>query len=122
MTPAEVMTAIEEVCGSGVALEMTRRYGGTRYYVSDAPGSEFVALVGEVAARKVVVRVGAGRFMVPMSTTRGQRGRARAAAEMIARGVPLPEVAKACDIHLRTAERIKAAVVQAEQQPDMFRR
>ena len=122
MSPGEVMAAIEELGGKALVLKLAREHGGTRLYVSDAPRSEFVEIVGEEVARKLVIRVGAGRFMVPMSTARGQRGRAAAAAELIAKGVPLHDVALACDIHLRTAERIKASVTQGAQQPDLFRK
>lgn len=107
-----ILADVEAVAGTAAALRLARLRGGTLIYISDRPGSDLVKLLGRPAATALVERLGPGEMMTPMAQARGQRGRRAAAAQMLAKGSTVREAALACDIHTRTAWRVKARVGQ----------
>jgi len=100
-----------------VALELASRCGGLQMSLSDAPGSALVRAVGPEAASAIVKHVGRGVVTIPMANIRGQRARRARSAEMLARGATPTEVALACDVHVRTVWRVKAAGAKDEERP-----
>lgn len=105
-----ILAEISAVAGEAVALKLARERGGTEVQISDKPGSAFVELVGLPAARKIVKALHAGKMTIPMATARGARARRANAARMLAKGATETQTALACDIHARTARRIRAKV------------
>lgn len=103
-----ILGEIEAAAGPAAALIIARERGGTELSLSDRPGSALVKLVGEESARKIVLAVGKGSYTIPMATVRGQGARRAKAAAMLAQGATETEVARACDVHVRTARRVRA--------------
>lgn len=118
-----ILADIAEVAGEAAALELARECGGLQISLSDAEGSTLARAVGADKAKAIVSALGRGRVIVPMATARGQRGRQRAAAELLAKGATGREVALACDVHIRTAWRAKARLARprdSDQNGDLF--
>jgi hypothetical protein len=105
---------VEAVAGTAAALELAKALGGVRISISARPGSTLVKHLGPEVAAALVARLGRGEMFVPMATVRGQKGRRAGAAQMLAKGVSVSQAALACDIHERTAWRLKAAIGEAE--------
>jgi len=103
-----ILKDVEEVAGTAAALKLAERHGGTMISLSAVEGSAFASIVGRAAAMELVLRLGRGKVMVPMANVRGQKGRRAKAAELIAKGASVRDVALACDIHERTGWRVKA--------------
>jgi hypothetical protein len=97
-----------------VALELASRCGGLQMSLSDAPDSALVRAVGMEAAQAIVKHVGRGVVTIPMANIRGQRARRARSAEMLAGGARPTDVAQACDVHVRTVWRVKAAIRDGE--------
>lgn len=117
-----ILAQIEAAAGQAVALKLARERGGTEVQISARAGSAFVELVGQVAATKIAKAVGAGKATIPMATARGARARRANAARMLANGATETQTALACDIHARTARRIRAKVAAdpSAAQPGLF--
>jgi hypothetical protein len=64
-------------------------------------------LVGVEPARAIVADLGFGPYIIPMGSVRGPAGRRAAAAKLMAGGANAQEAALACDIHERTARRVR---------------
>lgn len=105
-----ILGDISDAAGEAVALKLARERGGTEVQISDKPGSAFVDLLGLHAARRIVKALGTGKATIPMATARGARARRANAARMLAEGATETQTALACDIHARTARRIRAKV------------
>lgn len=122
MSLPNLLADVEAVAGTAAALRLARMRGGTKITISARPGSALVKILGQTAATALVARVGGGEVMVPMAHGRGQKGRQAAAAMMISKGAKVREVALACDIHERTAWRVKRRMDGAidPDQPDLF--
>lgn len=116
-----ILADVADVAGVRVALELARRHGGQVLNVSDVKGTAFVLAVGEEAARLLVQRIGRARVVVPMAQVRGQNGRRAALAAMLANDATVSQAAEACDVHTRTAWRVKARVKdEPGDQPSLF--
>lgn len=102
-----ILSAIARVTNAGVALRLAQARGGTEMTFSARRESALSKLVGQESARKIVDELGASRFMIPMASARGQHGRRAAVRKMLAEGATLNQAALACDVHVRTARRIK---------------
>lgn len=104
---------IAEVAGESAATRIALHAGGTRMTFSARPGSVLVRIVGLEAARKIAEEFGREEFTIPMAHLRGQKGRQAAAAKMLADGANASEVARAVDVHERTARRVRERMAQA---------
>lgn len=108
-----ILADVEELAGVAIALRLARELGGTEINLSDADGSLLVRAIGKENARALVKRRQRGeRVVVPMATARGQKGRRANAAAMAAAKATTRQIALACDMHMRTAKRVKKAVKQ----------
>ena len=103
-----ILAKISEVAGEGAALQLARELGGTELKISGRKGGKLARIVGDEAAALIAEALGPEKVTIPMAHLRGQAGRRRAAAKMLAADVPVAKVAAACDIHERTAWRVKA--------------
>lgn len=108
-----LLADIEAAAGTAKALELARQCGGCQISLSAAPTSTLVKVVGLEAAQKIVDALGHGRVIVPMANLRGQGARQAAAAQMLVKGASARQVALACDVHTRTAWRVKARAKEA---------
>ncbi len=97
----------EELAGREAAQRLALRRGGTEIKLSRHPKGVLAQIVGEEAAAKIVDALGPEKVTVPMAHLRGQKGRRAAAAKMLASGASANAVAQACDIHERTARRVR---------------
>lgn len=118
----KILAEIEAIAGTAVALKVASEFGGTRINLSSAEGSALVEAVGKDEAEKIVRALGQGRQDIPMADLRGQRGRRALAARMFANGATVREVALACDIHERTAWRVKSGPKDDPEAPTLFDR
>lgn len=117
-----ILAEVEKVAGTAAALKLAQDHGGNQISLSAARGSVLARSVGQEAAKAIVKALGGsgGRVVVPMATARGQRGRRAKAAEMLAHGASVREVVQVCDIHNRTAWRIKAPPKKDPKARDLF--
>lgn len=104
-----VAAEIEAVIG----LEQTKRllqvYGGTEIEVpKQATGSKLAALIGEVDAGKLIRAIGHGKLLLPIGPFRRDSGRKEHALAMLKAGASLSQVARACDLHMRTVTNYRA--------------
>jgi hypothetical protein len=109
------LAAVAEVAGESAATRLALAAGGTRLTFSAAKNSTLVRIVGLDAAQKIVGQFGRETYTIPMAHLRGQKGRQAAAAKMLASGANASEVARACDVHERTARRVRKRMAQAKQ-------
>lgn len=103
-----ILNDVAEVAGLAKALELAREHGGTEISISDADGSVLVRIVGKPAAAVLVERLARVKVVVPMANQRGAKARRARAAELLGSGQSTLKTALACDIHQRTAKRIRA--------------
>lgn len=103
------LAMLVDIVGEAPALKLAQAYGGTKIYISARPNGKVAKQLGVELAQKLVTELGAGHFLVPLGPTGGQTGRRLRAAMMLAKGHSSSAVARAVDIHVRTAERIRAA-------------
>ncbi len=108
-----ILAAVEAVAGLKVALKLAQEFGGLEISLSAKKGSALVRAVGHDAALAIVRELGHGKVLIPMATMRGQKGRQAAAAELMAKGVSAQRAALTCDVHSRTAWRIRAKAKKA---------
>lgn len=104
---AWALQQIALVAGDKAALTLIERLGGTELKISGRKGGKLARLVGDEAARKIVEALGPEKIVIPMGLSRGQRGRRAMVAKMLAAGAGLTETALACDVHERTARRVR---------------
>lgn len=103
-----VLAVIAEAAGPAAALKLARELGGTELKLSARRGGKLARIVGHAEARAIVEALGHTKITVPMANLRGARGRREAAARMLREGASAARAALACDVHERTAWRIKA--------------
>lgn len=104
---------IADVAGDSAAMRIALHAGGTRMTFSARPGSVLVRIVGLEAAQKIADEFGRAEYTIPMAHLRGQKGRQAAAAKMLADGANASEVARAVDVHERTARRVRERMAEA---------
>lgn len=107
-----VLARIAEAAGDEAAQKLALRLGGTEMKISGRKGGKLARLVGDEAARKIAEALGPEKITIPMAHVRGQRGRRIAAAKMLAGGATAAQTALACDVHERTAFRVREAVAK----------
>lgn len=98
---------IEDIAGLSAAQRLALAAGGTEMKFSDRPKSALAKIVGADAARLIVAELGREKYTIPMAHLRGQKGRRAQAARMLAAGATANATAKACDVHERTARRVR---------------
>ncbi len=64
--------------------------------------------MGAEAAAKIAEALGSEKLVIPMAGQRGAGGRRARAARMVEEGATERQVALACDMHGRTARRLRA--------------
>ncbi|MFD3263349.1 helix-turn-helix domain-containing protein [Phenylobacterium ferrooxidans] len=104
------LAIVAEHGGDEAATQVALRAGGTELKLSARPNSRLAQMVGAEAARRIVDALGTEKVTIPMATLRGQRGRQRAAAEMMAKGASHSQIALAVDVHERTVRRVREKV------------
>lgn len=109
-----ILGKIAEVAGDEAAQKLALRLGGTEMKISGRKDGKLARLVGNEAARKIAEALGPEKFTIPMAHVRGQKGRRLAAAKMLAEGATAAATALACDVHERTAFRVREAVAKGD--------
>lgn len=102
-----ILAKVAEVAGEDAATQLALRAGGTVMTFSGRPRGALAKIVGPEAAKAIAKALGAEKFTIPMAHLRGQKGRRAAAARLLERGASSKGAALACDIHERTARRIR---------------
>lgn len=102
-----VLGVIERVAGKDAATKLALRAGGTVMTFSPRPSGALAKIVGPEAAKAIVAELGAEKYTIPMAHLRGQKGRRAVAARLLAQGASSAQTSLACDIHERTARRIR---------------
>jgi hypothetical protein len=104
-----VLAEFADTIGEAAALKLAQELGGTTIKLSDRPNSVLAAVIGEELARALVAARSRGEAVViPMAGQRGAGGRRAAVARMLSDGASANAAAKACDVHARTAKRVRA--------------
>jgi len=118
-----ILARIAELAGESAALRLAQAAGGTVMTFSPRPTAALARIVGAEAARLIHAEFGAEKYTIPMAHVRGQKGRRAAAAQMLAQGATGNQVARAVDVHERTARRVREKMKrdQAEGLP-LFRK
>jgi hypothetical protein len=98
---------IERIAGKSAATRLALHAGGTEMKFSANPKSALAKIVGADAAKAIAAELGGEKYTIPMAHIRGQKGRRAQAAKMLADGASANDAAKACDIHERTARRVR---------------
>lgn len=101
---------IERIAGTSAATRIALHAGGTEMKFSANPKGALARIVGPDAARAIAAELGSEKYTIPMAGLRGQKGRQVRAAQMLAAGASCNAVAKSCDIHERTARRVREKV------------
>jgi Trp operon repressor len=105
---------LEEVANAiGVdgALKLASAHGGTQVYIPARPDEShwLSALVGLADARTLARALTSDRtglhFVIPMGPSRNQVERWRRMHDLIDKGLPAREIARACGVHMRTVKR-----------------
>lgn len=109
-----ILGRIAEVAGEKSALRLAQAAGGTEMKFSASPKAALARIVGADAAALIFAEFGGEKYIIPMAHLRGQKGRRAQAAEMLARGASHNDVARACDVHERTARRVTEALKKAK--------
>jgi len=102
-----ILGFIAQIAGESAATRLALAAGGTEMKFSPSPSGALAKIVGADAAKKIVQELGPEKYTIPMGHLRGQQGRRTQAARMLAEGKSANEVAKACDVHERTARRVR---------------
>lgn len=111
-----ILARIAEVAGESAALRLAQAAGGTVMTFSARPNSALARIVGAEAAKAIRAEFGPEKYTIPMAHVRGQKGRRVAATEMLARGATANAAARACDIHVRTAERLQGRIKRSREE------
>jgi hypothetical protein len=102
---------IEQAIGLDLTVRLLKRRGGCELHIPRrVAGSTLAEIVGEDAAAKIVAALGPGKVLLPCGHLRGQFARRADAKAMLRAGKSLLEVALTCDIHTRTASRLRAEI------------
>ncbi|MFN3582595.1 helix-turn-helix domain-containing protein [Phenylobacterium sp.] len=112
-----ILGEIARVAGASAATRLACAAGGTEMKFSAHPGAALAKIVGAEAAKAIVAELGPEKYVIPMAHLRGQKGRQAAAAEMLAQGASANVVAKACDVHERTARRVRKRMLETRALP-----
>lgn len=112
-----ILGTVAEVAGDRAAQTLALKLGGCELKISGRKNGKLAQLVGDEAARKIAAALGPEKVTIPMAHLRGQRGRREAAAQMMREGATAAQAAQACDVHERTAWRVKARPKTSETLP-----
>lgn len=112
-----ILGEIERIAGESAATRLALAAGGTEMKFSPSPKGALAKIVGADAAKAIVRELGPEKYTIPMAHLRGQRGRRAQAAQMLKNGASGNEVAKACDIHERTARRVREKLKEEGEMP-----
>lgn len=116
-----ILGTIATVAGEAAALKLARELGGTTIKLSADPAGKLATVVGVEAAEAMVKEWSQGYFLtIPMAHLRGAGARRAQVARMIESKVPTAKAALACDVHDRTAKRIKARLKELAEDPDQL--
>lgn len=112
-----ILGQIADIAGQSAATRLALAAGGTEMKFSAHPKAALARIVGAEAARQIVAVLGPEKYTIPMAHLRGQKGRQAVAAAMLAQNASSNAVAKACDMHERTARRIRERMKKAAPLP-----
>ncbi len=110
---------VAEVAGREAAEALARAYGGQRIKIPNKP-TEKTALtkaVGLEAARRIAEHFGTDDKVVPMGYFRGRGARMARMARLIEQGASNNEIAAACEVHMRTVQRLHRKIENQDQLP-----
>jgi hypothetical protein len=113
---------IETIAGLSAATRLALQAGGTEMKFSPSPDGALARIVGAEAAAAIVAELGALKYVIPMAHLRGQKGRQVEVARRLAAGQSAAAAARACDVHERTARRVRKRLETFDSQLDMFER
>jgi len=105
------LEALAEAVGLTDALLLARSYGGVEVYLAERPrgNNPVVRAIGEAGAARLVARLGAGWFLVPMLPQAWSVKR-QLIRRLLAAGETQETVARAVQVHQRTIRRHAAAL------------
>lgn len=113
-----ILATIATVTDEATALKLVQALGGTSLKLSAAPDGKLATVVGVEAAEKIVKEFIQGdTVVIPMANRRGAGARRAAVARMLIDGGKIHTTALACDVHERTAKRMRARLKDQEDLP-----
>ena len=93
-----ILDRLLAVLGEKDTAKLLQRSGGTRIFVPAQPeGSKLADIIGAEGARRMEREFGQGEIVLPMGTERGQAGRRKRAAALLADGRSIRDVAQSGD-------------------------
>lgn len=115
-----ILGEIAAIAGVRAATRLALRHGGQELKLSAHPQSALASIVGTDAAVAIVEAFGPVKVTIPMAHLRGTRARRAAVAKLIAEGSSAAKAAQACDVHERTARRVREQMRGHNSAPDLF--
>ena len=108
-----MLTEVAQIAGLPAALALAQLKGGCQVYIPPRMRDShwLVQCVGRAAADAIGEHFGNQRVVIPMGNTRFYARAARRAAELLAEGRSLHEVARYVGVHTRTVSRVKARMI-----------
>ncbi|WP_425091987.1 hypothetical protein [Tropicimonas sp. S265A] len=112
---------IEGVIGLESALRLFDVVGGLDIDIPKAPhGSKLAQIIGEDDCLRMIAYFGHGRLSVPMGPDKGLKGRRRKGYRMLRDGATHTDVARACDVHLRSVANWARELRSTDSSPDQL--
>lgn len=107
-----ILALIADEISEEVAVRLAEARGGREVYVPKLPvaDSELARIVGLEAARQLADLLGHGALRVPCGNIGGAGGRRSKIAALWRQGLSQSQIAAEVDVHLRTVERVVAAL------------
>ncbi|MCX7586561.1 hypothetical protein [Phenylobacterium sp. 58.2.17] len=103
-----ILGEIAAIAGDRAATRLAMRHGGQEMKLSAHPESALAQVVGAEAAAAIVAAFGPVKVTIPMAHLRGTRGRRAAIAKLLSDPtVSAAKAARICDVHERTARRVR---------------
>lgn len=115
-----ILGEIAIIAGSRAAERLALRHGGQELKLSSQAGSALAKTVGVEAAAAIVAAIGPVKVTIPMAHLRGTRARRAAVAKLLADGMSNAKAAETCDVHERTARRVREAMRGHNSAPSLF--
>lgn len=106
---------IADAIGEDQTLILLKWYGGTQINIPKrAEGSKLADVLGDVDAARLIHALGHGRLNLPLGPSRGLAGRRTRALQLLADGMSVAQVARICDLHMRTVANYRGQMAQED--------
>lgn len=118
-----VLGEIAAVIGPGLAARVAEHLGGQYVWLAARPSAQnpLVRVIGRQCAEAVAAALGPNqKLVIPCGGFRGQSGRRRKIAALLAQGRSHNSIAQEIRCHVRTVERVAASMAPDAGQPSLF--